>query len=358
MALSNTLSELILNGAESVRVSFRLGIHVDDLSRNLEAPQPDGMLQSWAHVVTGMEEGAVQRELSRFNKEAGESELTKVFISAADKSSVSVSGPPSRLKAAFQHSQDLRYSKSFPLPVYDGLCHAAHIYGQDDVDVVLNASKTLIPSTRPVRVPLLSSRTGKPFTATTADGLFRMITAELITGTIATETIATTIIDLLQELIPSQLQVDTFRQSIVLKAILENVYSVFPNMKVSRNDMINWVHEDFGDTRPNSLQNSKLAIVGMSCRMPGGANDLDLFWANLQMGHDAHTTVPPDRFDLETHYDPTGQTENTSQTQYGNFIDRPGYFDAAFFTMSPKEVCVLLFTPVFRDSLPLVLGYS
>ena len=55
-------------------------------------------------------------------------------------------------------------------------------------------------------------------------------------------------------------------------------------------------------------------------------------------GRDVHTRVPADRFDLNTHYDPSGNTPNATETPFGNFIDKPGLFDAGFFNMSPREV--------------------
>jgi asperthecin polyketide synthase len=340
IALSTTLAEVVKNGAECLRVSFRLGVYVGDFSSKLEAPQPDGTLQSWAHVVTGMTEESVRSELTRVNEELENPELSKVFVSAADKSSVSVSGPPSRIKAAFLQSSELRYSKSIPLPVYDGLCHAAHIYSQDDVNAVLDISESLIPASRPLRLPIISSRTGNPFTATTAGELLSEIATELITGTIYLDNIIAGILRHIGAVPASQTcRIDSFRTSIIFKGILEAIASSFPGLNMSKNDMVEWVHRDFGTRRRNDPANSKLAIVGMACRMPGGANNLEEFWDNLMQGRDACTTVPPDRFDLETHYDPTGKTENAAQTPYGNFIDRPGYFDAAFFAMSPKEVC-------------------
>ncbi|KAL4756861.1 type I polyketide synthase [Aspergillus foveolatus] len=340
VALSNTLADVLRNGAESLRVSFRLGVYVDDFSRKLEAPQPDATPQSWAHVVTGMEAEDVQAELSKYNAESGGPELTKIFISAADNNSVSISGPPSRIKEAFQRSHALRYSKSFALPVYDGLCHAPHIYGQEDISAVLGESAALIPPSRPVRHSLLSSRSGKPFTAATAGELFEEISTELITGTIYLDNITANIIDRIGSGLsgpPHELQVDTFRTSIVFKGIMETIQAAFPEIQVKRNDFIDWIYKDFGHRRPSSHAYSKLAIVGMSCRMPGGSNDLEEFWELLEQGRDAHTTVPEDRFDLDAHYDPSGKTENATQTRFGNFIDRPGFFDAAFFTMSPKE---------------------
>lgn len=47
--------------------------------------------------------------------------------------------------------------------------------------------------------------------------------------------------------------------------------------------------------------------------------------------------MPSDRFDVETHCDPSGNLKNSSLTPYGCFIDRPGLFDARLFNMSPRE---------------------
>jgi monodictyphenone polyketide synthase len=82
---------------------------------------------------------------------------------------------------------------------------------------------------------------------------------------------------------------------------------------------------------------SKIAIVGMSCRMPGGATDTEKFWELLESGLDVHRKIPADRFDVDSHFDPTGKRMNTSHTPYGCFIDEPGLFDAPFFNMSPRE---------------------
>ncbi|KAJ5714339.1 Non-reducing polyketide synthase vrtA [Penicillium malachiteum] len=339
VALSTSLAEVVKNGAESLRISFRIGVYVGEVSRKLEAPQPDGALQSWAHVVTGMSSKVIQDELSRFNAESGNPEISKVFVSAADKASVSVSGPPSRLKTAFQHSHDLRYSKSLPLPVYDGLCHAKHLYTQEDIHFVTNISESVIPRSRPVRLPLLSSRTGKPFAASTAQELFLEIGTELLTGTIYLDKVTAGILDHTGAMSSTtmQCQVDTFRTSLVMKGILQAIETTFPSLEVSRRDMVDWIYKEFGAQRPSSFAGAKLAIVGMACRLPGGANDPELFWELLEKCRDTHTVVPADRFDLETHHDPTGKIENATQTPYGNFIDRPGFFDASFFKMSPRE---------------------
>ncbi|KAJ0421806.1 hypothetical protein BJY00DRAFT_323073 [Aspergillus carlsbadensis] len=337
VALSSNLAEIAQNGAECVRVSFRLGVYVNDVSRKLEAPQADGTLLSWAHVITGQTQSAIQDELSQCNSELGTPELLKVFISAADKTSVSISGPPSRIKAAYGASHLLRYSKSLPLPVYDGLCHATHLYSQQSINTVINSAESIIPANRPVRFALLSSNTGQPFVATNAGELFAAIGTELLTCTIYLDRITAGILERVGGGILKQCQIETFRTSIVLRGILSALEADYPDLEIKMVDLIPWSMKEYEPRQPRSLADSKLAIVGMACRMPGGANDTELFWEILEQGRDVHTTVPPDRFDLTTHFDPTGKIGNSTHTPYGNFVENPGLFDAGFFNMSPRE---------------------
>lgn len=264
--------------------------------------------------------------------------LTKVFISAADKGSVVVSGPPSRIQDVFQYSQTLRYSKSVPLPIYDGQCHASHVYGGADIDQIINGSEAKIERDMPVRTRLLSSQTGKPFVSNRAGDLFLEIATELLTRPVYMDTVCDGILDMIRQTEALDCEVVLFGTSLLSNATMKAIDGELPQVKLSRSDLMDWVTRDFGPRKPLSCKDSKLAIVGMACRMPGGANDTELFWRVMEEGRDVHTTVPADRFDLSTHYDPTGQTDNATQTPWGNFIDSPGMFDAGFFNMSPREV--------------------
>ena len=46
-----------------------------------------------------------------------------------------------------------------------------------------------------------------------------------------------------------------------------------------------------------------IAVVGMSCRFPGGRNPEE-FWKLLSEGRDGITEIPPDRWDIDAYYDP------------------------------------------------------
>ena len=99
------------------------------------------------------------------------------------------------------------------------------------------------------------------------------------------------------------------------------------------------VGEQFGLSKivnDTSVTSGKIAIVGMSGRFPN-ADNLESLWTLLEQGLDVHRKVPPDRFDVDAHCDPTGKRKNTSHTPYGCFIEEPGLFDPRFFNMSPRE---------------------
>ncbi|GAB3874926.1 hypothetical protein GCM10027610_144460 [Dactylosporangium cerinum] len=76
-----------------------------------------------------------------------------------------------------------------------------------------------------------------------------------------------------------------------------------------------------------------IAIIGMSCRYPGSANNPDQLWQLLINGTDAITDFPTDRgwnLDTTTHY-----------TRLGGFIDHATTFDATLFGISPREALAM-----------------
>jgi myxalamid-type polyketide synthase MxaB len=80
-----------------------------------------------------------------------------------------------------------------------------------------------------------------------------------------------------------------------------------------------------------------IAIVGIGCRLPGGANSPEAFWKLVRAGADAVSEIPTTRFSIERFYDPDPKTPGKIATRYGAFIDGLDLFDARFFGMSAKE---------------------
>ncbi|WP_415925357.1 SDR family NAD(P)-dependent oxidoreductase [Streptomyces sp. ME19-01-6] len=85
-----------------------------------------------------------------------------------------------------------------------------------------------------------------------------------------------------------------------------------------------------------------IAIVGMSCRFPGGVDSPEDLWDLLVQGGEGLGQFPTDRgWDLEALYDPTGERPGSSMVDRGGFLDDIADFDAAFFGVAPREAVAM-----------------
>jgi rifamycin polyketide synthase modules 1, 2 and 3 len=90
--------------------------------------------------------------------------------------------------------------------------------------------------------------------------------------------------------------------------------------------------------RARAAPDEPIAIVGMSCRYPGGASTPERLWDLLVASTDAISPFPTDRnWDLERIYDPDSSRPGTSYICEAGFVSDATEFDAAFFGISPRE---------------------
>ena len=80
-----------------------------------------------------------------------------------------------------------------------------------------------------------------------------------------------------------------------------------------------------------------LAIVGIACRFPGGADSPVRFWELLTSGTNAITVVPSDRWDADRFYAADPAVCGRMVTRWGGFVKNLDQFDAGFFSLSPRE---------------------
>ncbi|MFD8922222.1 type I polyketide synthase [Streptomyces sp. NPDC059569] len=85
--------------------------------------------------------------------------------------------------------------------------------------------------------------------------------------------------------------------------------------------------------------NEPIALVGMSCRLPGGVRSPEALWELVESGGDAISVFPADRgWDLDRL---TGTGEGNSATHEGGFLYEAAEFDAGFFGISPREAIAM-----------------
>ncbi|OKI02215.1 polyketide synthase [Streptomyces sp. CB02923] len=108
-------------------------------------------------------------------------------------------------------------------------------------------------------------------------------------------------------------------------------------------DYLKWVTNDLHQTRQRlreaeSAKQEPIAIVGMSCRLPGGVQSPEDLWELLKDGRDGITGFPTDRgWNLDVL---AGDGSGSSATSEGGFVDAAS-FDADFFGISPREAVTM-----------------
>ncbi|MCD9587705.1 type I polyketide synthase, partial [Streptomyces sp. 8ZJF_21] len=78
-----------------------------------------------------------------------------------------------------------------------------------------------------------------------------------------------------------------------------------------------------------------IAIIGMSCRFPGGVDSPEELWRLLESGTDAISAFPQDRG-----WDLVGGADDAS-VRAGGFLYTAAEFDPAFFGISPREAIAM-----------------
>lgn len=84
-------------------------------------------------------------------------------------------------------------------------------------------------------------------------------------------------------------------------------------------------------------RNEPIAVVGMSCRYPGGINNPEAYWEALAEGRDCINYDGAGRWDMDALFDENPETPGKIYTKAMGAIDSPELFDAEFFGISPRE---------------------
>jgi acyl transferase domain-containing protein len=85
-----------------------------------------------------------------------------------------------------------------------------------------------------------------------------------------------------------------------------------------------------------------IAIIGTGCRFPGDVGNPEDFWRLLSTGGSGWSTVPEDRWKVDSFYHPDGTSTQAYNTKSGYFLrQNVADFDSRFFGFSSNEADVM-----------------
>ncbi|KAK4235039.1 conidial yellow pigment biosynthesis polyketide synthase [Achaetomium macrosporum] len=335
ISVSPSLPDLVPVGVQTVVLAFKLGAYVHAIGQRL-SPTGDKS-ESWTYLFSGVSEEDMASKLAEFQDAAEIPPASRAYVSAVSVNGIAVSGPPTTLKALV--NKGVFAVRPTAIPVH-GPYHASHIHSGADVQEILGLDDPQVEDafykTRP-RSPVMSCTTGAWLSAPDTKTLMVHIASTILNDRLMFNKV-------LDGCLESARQFEA-KSCLILPlgptqnaATLQNLLKAHTDLEV----VLRTPHAVSPETTASSVGNQgssgkpKLAIVGMAGRFPDAASHEKL-WELLEKGLDVHRMVPPDRFDVKTHYDPSGKAINTTHTPYGCWMQEPGLFDPRFFNMSPRE---------------------
>jgi len=117
-----------------------------------------------------------------------------------------------------------------------------------------------------------------------------------------------------------------------------NLYADYLYNKLNKLDQQVGENVDLRKDKAENEDQDDVAIVGISCRFPGGANSPEDYWNVLINGINGICDMPEDRWDVNNYYSADKEEPGKMYSRKGGFLNVPiDQFDRKFFNISPKE---------------------
>ncbi|OAL39285.1 hypothetical protein AYO20_01603 [Fonsecaea nubica] len=331
VSCAHTYSELVSVGLEALKLAFRVGSQVTQACDEIDQTS---LPSSWAAIFPGVGKESAYLALDDYYKKTNIPPTSRPYVSATSTNSVTISAPPGDLERLIE-ARIFKSCRPIRLPIF-GPYHAPHFYGHETVTSLAASIDDASASEWNVRIPIINNGKEYAYEASNFRQLIEDVLEDILLKPLHWDRLCTNCVASVSSAEPEQCRVVPVGAKNA-SASLVNALNHKASFKIVVDTRKTEAADKTTEPRPiGGLGKSKIAIVGMSGRFPDAMSP-SLFWDLLKKGLDVHREVPPDRFDAQAHYDPSGKRKNTTHTPYGCFIEHPGLFDARFFNMSPKE---------------------
>ncbi|THC97584.1 hypothetical protein EYZ11_002939 [Aspergillus tanneri] len=334
---SRTLTELIPAGLKAVTVAFKTGLLAQKMAQVVEKPSKLGRDNSWSAVFCGIGHASADESIRIFSDEHALPPLSMPFVSAVAENNVTVTAPPS-VMVSLKNSASFSQYRNITLPLQVPY-HSRHLFTESDILSILDSTNIDDCYNRQPFLPLVSGYTGKTVWAGTFRSLLEASLQDILLNPIRWDLVAPRVAKMalsVSESFPAVHPIATGLGRSLTKAMEFEAGPSFSRTQEPRSKPES-PSAGIKSRVSSGTAGSKIAIVGMSGRFPGGGDSNELFWQLLRDGVDTHKVVPARSWNVETHTDPTMKRKNTAATPYGCWLDHPELFDNRFFYISPRE---------------------
>ena len=84
-----------------------------------------------------------------------------------------------------------------------------------------------------------------------------------------------------------------------------------------------------------------IAIIGMACRLPAGATNIESLWTSLASGQSGWSLHPTERYLPDKYYHPNPDKRGTYYSKGAHYLDEDiAVFDPQFFNITSAEATV------------------